>query len=97
MDSYLKTEHWVSLLRDIKDSEKEKGFSGHEIERIAKDILDFASYTRIRQYNLFTQKRGQDFESMIAKLNSKGYSMEAVDRMLTNEEFWKTTLELAED
>ncbi len=97
MESYLKTEHWVSLLRDIKDKEKEIGLSGYEIERIAKDILDFASYTRIRQYNLFTQKRGQDFESMMAKLESKGYSMDAVQRMVEDEEFWKTTLELAED
>ena len=97
MQSYLKTEYWVSLLRDIKDKEKEMGFSGYEIERISRDILDYVSYTRIRQYNLFTQKRGQDYESMMAKLESKGYPMDLVQRMIDNEEFWKTTLELAED
>lgn len=97
MESYLKTEHWVSLLRDIKDKEKTFGHSGYQIERIAKDILDFASYTRIRQYNLFTQKRGQDFEAMMAKLESKEYDMGIVQRMIEDEEFWKTTLDLAED
>lgn len=97
MESYLKTYHWVSLLRDMKDAEKEMGNSAYQVERIAKDILDFASHTRIRQYNLFTQKRGQDFEAMIAKLEAKGYSIEMVQRMIDNEEFWKTTLELAEE
>lgn len=97
MESYLKTYHWVSLLRDIKDSEKELGNSGYQVERIAKDVLDFASHTRIRQYNLFAQKRGQDFETMMAKLETKGHDMEMVQRILDNEEFWKTTLDLAEE
>lgn len=84
------------MIRNLKDSEKEFGVSAYTTEQMAQTILRYIRYTRIRQYNLFQQKRGEDFEKMMARLKQDGYSEEAIQRYLENEELWKTTLTLGE-
>ena len=95
MDSYLLMEHWGSIVRDMKDSEKQYGIEAYQTERMAKEVLDYMRYTRIRQYTLFLQKRGEEYEIMINKLK-KNFTEEAIQRMMENEEFWKATQEMAE-
>jgi excinuclease UvrABC ATPase subunit len=96
MDRYLLQEQWASMIRNLKDSEKEYGVSAYTTEQMAQTILRYIRYTRIRQYNLFQQKRGEDFEKMITQLKQDGYSEEAIQRYLENEELWTTTLRLGE-
>lgn len=84
------------MIRNLKDSEKEYGVSAYTTEQMAQTILRYIRYTRIRQYNLFQQKRGEDFEKMITQLKQDGYSEEAIQRYLENEELWTTTLRLGE-
>ena len=88
-------EHWGSIVRDMKDSEKQYGIEAYQTERMAKEVLDYVRYTRIRQYTLFLQKRGEEYEIMINKLK-KNFAEEAIQRMMENEEFWKATQEMAE-
>jgi ubiquinone/menaquinone biosynthesis C-methylase UbiE len=88
-------EHWGSIVRDMKDSEKQYGIEAYQTERMAREILDYVRYTRIRQYTLFIQKRGEEYEIMINKLK-KNFAEEAIQRMMENEEFWKATQEMAE-
>jgi ubiquinone/menaquinone biosynthesis C-methylase UbiE len=88
-------EHWGSIVRDMKDSEKQYGIEAYQTERMAKEVLDYVRYTRIRQYTLFIQKRGEEYEIMINKLK-KNFAEEAIQRMMENEEFWKATQEMAE-
>ena len=96
MDYYLLLEHWVSLVRLFKDAETTFGQDRHDSEQLALTVLDYLRFTRIRQYNLFRQKRGEEFERMVGILREKGYNSDAVERYLENDDLWNTTLELAE-
>ena len=93
MDYYILLEHWASLVRKFKDEEKGDTRASEEVSLF---ILNYIRYTRIRQYNLFTQKRGEEFERMVTLAEQKGYDVEALRRFIENDERWETALELAE-
>lgn len=96
MEYYILFEHWISLVRIFKDSESTFNQERYNSEQLALTMLDYIRYTRLKQYNLFVQKRGEEFERMIGLLKDKGYDSDAVERYLENDELWNTTLELAE-
>ena len=96
MDYYLLMNHWAELVRAFKDSEKEFGIDAYETERLAREILDYIRYKRIRQWTLFVQKRGEEFEKMMEMLYEMEYDIKAAQRFLENEELWKVTLEMGE-
>lgn len=95
MEGYLAVQEWSSLVRQFKDSEKEYDIRPYDTEQMCRDILRAIQYGRFRQYNLFTQQRGEEFERLVASLE-KTYSPEAVQRFLQNEDLWKTTLAIGE-
>jgi len=95
MDHYLLVDHWGSIVRDLKDSERETHrIPNYTTERLARSILSYVENTRFRQYPLFTQQRGEEYEQMIAKLEESEFDRAAILRFLADEEFWQTTLEL---
>lgn len=96
MDYYLLLEHWASLVRMFKDSESKFNQERYDSEQLALTVLDYIRYTRFKQYKLFVQKRGEEFERMIGTLKDRGYDSDAVERYLENEDLWNVTLELAE-
>lgn len=97
MNNYLLKDYWGQLVNQFKDDEREQyGQDGYATETLAIDLLDFIRFTRIRQWTLFTQKRGEEFETMLTKLEAKGHSVEAVRRFLEEEERWTTTLKVSE-
>jgi hypothetical protein len=59
-------------------------------------ILDFIRYTRIRQWTLFVQKRGDDYDKMIEELRESGFQPDAIQRFVESEDLWATTLEMGE-
>ena len=87
-------DHWAQLVRDFKDSEKAYDIEPRDSELLAMAIVDWIQTTPIRQWNLFVQKRGEDFEKLMAKLETKGFDDQAVQRYLEEETLWKVTLEL---
>lgn len=95
MDVYLIMDHWGALVRDFKDSEKAYDQDGYASEQLARTILDYSRFTRFRQWTLYTQQRGKEFEDLLVKLEKDGHSLEAAKRFLADEELWNTTLELA--
>ena len=96
MQRYLLKDHWAQLVNEFKDSERSAyDLDGYTSEQLSLDILDHLRVTRFRQWNLFIQKRGEEFEQMMAKLEKRGYDPEAIKRFLDNDELWKTTIELA--
>lgn len=95
MDRYLLQEHYASLVRQFKDSEKEFDQEGRDSELLASSFLSIVRYSTIRQYKLFAQKRGEEFERVMAHLE-KEYDPEALRRFVENDELWSTMLELAE-
>jgi hypothetical protein len=92
MERYILMSHWGQLVHDFKETETDR----YDTEMMARDILDFIQYSRIRQWTLFVQRRGEDFEKMIAMLDEKGYDLTLARRFVENEELWKITLEMAE-
>lgn len=94
MEHYLLQEHWSSLVRRFKDEHKN---DRRNAEDVALFVLDFIRYTRFRQYNLFTQKRGEEFERMLTIADDKGYDIELVRSFVEDDERWKTTLEFADE
>jgi hypothetical protein len=88
-------DHWAQLVRSFKDSEKEYDVEPRDSELLAQAALDYAQWTRIRQWNLFSQKRGEDFEKFIEKLKVR-FEEEPIRRFVENEELWKVMLEMAE-
>lgn len=95
MEGYLAIEEWSSLVRRFKDSEKAFGMRPYDTEQLCRDVLRTIQYGRFRQYNLFTQQRGEEFERMVAALE-KSYPREAVQRFLETDDLWKTTLAIGE-
>jgi hypothetical protein len=87
-------DHWAQLVRDFKDSEKAYDVEPRDSELLAMAIVDWVQTTPIRQWNLFVQKRGEDFEKLMAKLEAKGFESQAVQRYLEDEALWKVSLEL---
>lgn len=87
-------DYWAQLVRDFKDREKAYGIEPRDSELLAMAIVDWIQTTPIRQWNLFVQKRGEDFDKLMAKLEAKGFDQEAIQRYLEEEELWKGTLEL---
>lgn len=87
-------DYWAQLVRDFKDSEKAYGIEPRDSELLAMAVVDWIQTTPIRQWNLFVQKRGEEFDTLMAKLEAKGFDPEAVQRFLETEELWKGTLEL---
>lgn len=92
IELYILKDEWASIVRRLKESEKDT----YTTERIAREILRHIENVRIRQYNLFTQRRGEDYEMMLAKLENMGFELQHIQRIIENEDFWKATLELAE-
>ena len=88
-------EHWSQLVRDFKDSEKEHEIEPRDSELLALAIVDHIQWTRIRQWNLFVQQRGEDFDKFKAKM-LQTFEEDALQRFLENEELWKVTLEMGE-
>lgn len=88
-------DHWSQLVRDFKDSEKDHDIEPRDSELLALAVLDHIQWTRIRQWNLFIQKRGEDFEKFIEKLKAR-FQEDAIYRFLEDEALWKVTLEMAE-
>ena len=96
MQRYLLKEYWAQLVNIFKDDEREEyGIDGYATEQMSLDILDHLRITRFRQWTLFVQKRGEEFEQMMLKLEKRGHNPEAIKRFLDDEDIWKTTLELA--
>lgn len=89
------SDHWSKLVRDFKDSEKEHDIDPRDSELLALAVVDHIQWTRIRQWNLFVQKRGEDFEKFMEKLKLR-FQEDAIYRFLEDEELWKVTLEMAE-
>ena len=87
-------DHWAQLVRDFKDSEKQYEIEPRDSELLAMAIVDWIQVTPIRQWNLFIQKRGEDFDKLRAKLEAKGFDDQAVQRFLETDELWKVSLEL---
>lgn len=95
MERYRLKEKWASLVRQFKDKERDYAIPAYTSERMAMDVLDHIRYTRIRQYNLFTQHRGEEYERMVNLLKVR-YAEEALERFVQDEDTWKTTLALGE-
>lgn len=93
MEYYLLQEHWNSLVRKFKDEERQFGTESADAEDITNFLINYIRYSRIRQYTLFTQKRGEEFEKMIVAAGDRG---DLLRRFIENDERWATALELAE-
>ncbi len=87
---------WVQHVRDFKDAETLFGNSLYTSEQLARSILRYIRETRIRQWTLFVQRRGDEFDRMIELLVEKEYDLAAIRRFVDNEELWTITLELGE-
>lgn len=95
MQRYLLKDHWAQLVNEFKDSERTAyDLDGYATEQLSLDILDHIRVTRFRQWTLFSQKRGEEFEAMMTKLEKRGYNPDAIKRFLDNDELWKLTLDL---
>lgn len=95
MNRYLLKDHWAQLVNEFKDSERDTyNHDGYATEQLSLDILDHIRITRFRQWPLFSQKRGEEFEMMMAKLEKRGHDAEAIKRYLDTDELWATTLDL---
>ena len=96
MQRYLLKDHWAQLVNEFKDIERESHTrDGYASEQLSLDILDHIRTTRFRQWTLFVQKRGEEFEQMMAKLEKRSYDPEAIKRFIDTDELWQTTIDLA--
>ncbi len=96
MEYYILQNYWGSLVRNFKDDEKKYGQDPYDSEQLVMAVLDYVRYTNIRQYKLFQQQRGEEFERFMEHLVKNEHNPESVKRFLDNDDLWKTTLELAE-
>lgn len=95
MDGYLAIDEWSSLVRQFKESEKAYGRRPYDSDLLCRDVLRVIQYGRFRQYNLFTQQRGEEFERMVRTLEAR-WTPEPVQRFLQTDDLWRVTLEIGE-
>lgn len=95
MDAYLRMEHWGRQVNAFKETEKTHDRTAYASEQLARDILEYSRFTRFRQWTLYTQQRGEEFETLLKLLETKGHPLDAAQRYLAEEELWSATLELA--
>ena len=96
MERYLLKDHWAQLVTEFKDTEREvHNQDGYATEQLSLDVLNHLRTTRFRQWTLFVQKRGEEFEQMMATLEARGHAPEAIKRFLDDEDLWTTTIDLA--
>lgn len=88
-------QHWSELVRNFKDREKEYEKEPRDSELLALAVVDHIQWTRIRQWNLFVQQRGEDFDKFKEKM-LKNFEEDALQRFLEDEDLWKVTLEMGE-
>lgn len=93
MDYFLTLEHWTSIVRKIKDEELEYDVSAYKTGQLVKEILTFIRSSRFRQIVLFREKRGEEYERFVEKLNLI-YDRDSVKRILDNDEFWEACFSL---
>jgi hypothetical protein len=85
---------WGRAVQDLKDTEKTYGQTPSDTESLARAMLTFIRYTRIRQPNLFKQQRGEEYEQFVEMLKSQ-YDAGSLLRTLETESLWNATLALA--
>jgi hypothetical protein len=95
MDTYLRMEEWGRQVNAFKDSETAHARDGYASEQLARDLLDYSRFTRFRQWTLYTQQRGEEFETLLKLLEAKGHPLDAVRRALAEEDLLSSTLALA--
>jgi hypothetical protein len=93
MDYLLDKDHWASMVRDFKDSEREYNMSAYKSGLLAEDILATVRGLLTSQVQLFKEHRGEKYEMMVKKLNSM-YDEGAVRRILDDDEFWEATFRI---
>lgn len=108
IELYILKDEWASIVRRLKETitkepkqiqtggGERQEINAYTTELLARAILRHIENVRIRQYNLFTQRRGEDYEKMLGLLEDSGFELEHIQRIIEDEDFWKTTLELAE-
>jgi len=95
MDQALKVQQeWGKAVQDLKDSEKVYGLTPYKTESLARTILSFVRYTRVRQPVLFKQRRGEEYEHFVDDLKRQ-YDGDSVLRALENDAVWTTTFTIA--
>lgn len=83
---------WGELVRTWKDTErKEQDIRPYDTEQLCRMILN---EVRIHKDRLFRGKRGKVYETMVETLVAR-FGHDPVDRILTDDLFWETTLEHA--
>jgi hypothetical protein len=87
--------YWAALVRIFKDNERKQDIRHYDSELLAQTVLDYVRYTRIRQWALFIQRRGEEFEKMVETLKNKGLDTDAIIRFVEDEKLWEATLEMA--
>lgn len=88
--------YWAALVRIFQDEEhQDHGIRYYDSLRLAQNILDYVRYTRIRQWALFVERRGEEYEQMIESLVDDELSKESILRFVEQEDLWKATLEMA--
>jgi len=93
MDYLLDKDHWASLVRDFKDSERQYDIPADKSKQLALDILATVRGLLTSQVQLFKEHRGEKYEMMVKKLNSM-YDEGAVRRILDDDEFWEATFRI---
>jgi hypothetical protein len=98
MEYYILLEHWASLVRKFKDEEAPNGYDAGKLSDVLLDYIryDTNGLRRFRQYNLFTQKRGEEFEKMFDFVERSELSVDMARRFIEDDERWKTLLEVAD-
>ena len=80
---------WGEVVRLLQDTERrEYGTHKYDVEQLCRFILNTMSRHRDR---LFRGKRGAVYEKMIETLTER-FGHDLVDRTLTNELFWETSI-----
>lgn len=97
MERQLEIEAWCdAILQFAEQEQKRYRIPMKRAEQMCRDIVRFVEYTHIKQYKLFQQQRGEEFEKVLGQLRETGYDEESIQRFFANEELWTMTLNIGE-
>lgn len=85
---------WCLLVNDFKDAEMKNKIPHSITEDLARKILRFIRLVKLKQPNLFHEHRGEEYEIFMKRMTDE-FPEQLVTRMVSDEDFWETTWELA--
>lgn len=84
---------WYSIVHKLKDESEDPKLTREFCFRVYHDLMFIKQYRKLKEKDKFRNRKGAEFEGWTSEL-LESYSQELITNVLSDDAFWKTTIEL---